>query len=784
MNQRELPFKISVSFEMLIDQYKDRYAQEEHAIVKAHLKNLLDYFEGYPELTEGIRSVERLKELKEPISLLLGDLFPKALTLNEIKSVMVPFQQIHFNYSQRFRNILDDAGDDFELKLLDFTDDQMYIMACNIILGAHYMVDTSYKKPFYYNIPDKNGVIKTYKLAINADFVQVLPTSKSKELTQDDIDELLQSYDEVEIWKEKFPPHSWEFKGFTIVSLTDVTVDTIISDMKSNMLSHTTSNDGFEDFEKNFQRLFNNNEDIKIGFTKYDKDTDQFVASPGKAPNSFILNKQESLSCDRGLCDCSYDHVIKKHEYLAIADIEKALNEGEDNKVLQIFLDQGIKSCIIVPIVAGEELIGTLEIVSPNKNDLNTINANKLDDILPYIITTAERSVQESENHIKAIIQNECTSIHPTVLWKFEEEAERFFEDSLNGKETTFKDVVFDYVYPLFGQIDIIGSSTARNNAIQADFIKQLDMVKNIFVEATKHEELAFYEQMMHRISLFAEEFKSSFNTASEEQLLHFLKNEINPIMPHVRRLSEALNKQVETYEKAINIDTGIIYEQRKDYEDTVQRVNENMALMLDKKQVSAQKVYPHFFERFKTDGVEHNMYIGESLVKNKPFNKVYLNNLKLWQLMTMCEMENEFYNIQNDLPLQLSCASLLLVFSNSLSIRYRVDEKKFDVDGSYNARYEIIKKRIDKAHIKGTDERITQKGKLVIVYSQKKDELEYLRYINFLQSKNYVENNVELVELEDLQGVVGLKAIRVDIVYNPESSTITYDDLVKEIEK
>ncbi len=44
----------------------------------------------------------------------------------------------------------------------------------------------------------------------------------------------------------------------------------------------------------------------------------------------------------------------------------------------------------------------------------------------------------------------------------------------------------------------------------------------------------------------------------------------------------------------------------------------------------------------------------------------------------------------------------MLLVHSNPLAIRFRIDEKRFDVDGAYNARYEIIKKRVDKANIKG----------------------------------------------------------------------------------
>ena len=110
------------------------------------------------------------------------------------------------------------------------------------------------------------------------------------------------------------------------------------------------------------------------------------------------------------------------------------------------------------------------------------------------------------------------------------------------------------------------------------------------------------------------------------------------------------------------------------------------------------------------------------------------------------------------------------------------MDEKQFDVDGTYNARYEVVKKRIDKSFIKGTSERLTQPGKMVIVYSQKKDELEYLRYIKFLRTKGYFTDDIEIVELEGLQGVSGLKAIRAEILYKKDKTTektYTYEELI-----
>jgi hypothetical protein len=106
----------------------------------------------------------------------------------------------------------------------------------------------------------------------------------------------------------------------------------------------------------------------------------------------------------------------------------------------------------------------------------------------------------------------------------------------------------------------------------------------------------------------------------------------------------------------------------------------------------------------------------------------------------------------------------LILVHNQPITISFRRDERKFDVEGSYNIRYEIVKKRLDKVHLKDSNERLTQPGKIAIVYSNQKDMPEYEEFIRFLQKKNVLKPEVETLELEELQGVKGLKALRVGI--------------------
>ena len=226
-----------------------------------------------------------------------------------------------------------------------------------------------------------------------------------------------------------------------------------------------------------------------------------------------------------------------------------------------------------------------------------------------------------------------------------------------------------------------------------------------------------------------------------------------------------------------------VVYDKRKKYEESVNTLNEELAKYIDSKQVEAQKMFPHYFERYKTDGIDHNMYIGQSLVQNFTYNEMYLHNLRLWQLQLMCEVENIAHNLKNTLTHPLEIASLILVHSTPLAIKFRMDEKRFDVDGAYNIRYEIIKKRIDKALIKNTSERLTQPGKIAIVYSQNSDAEEYFKYIKYLQSTNQLLSTIEQVELEDLQGISGLKALRVAVNYtNTTKSKITLDDIMKVI--
>ena len=780
---QDFPLEIKISFHKIIEEYRNLLDEEQSSISKEYMVKVLDYVSSFPKLEEGIDDPNDLNKYKDVIKILLDELFPKILTKNEIKAASLPFHNLIFNTSARFKKILENAGDDFELSMRNLDEDMYYIYGCILILNHHYGYKIDFSRPLYYDIPDETGILKHYRIALNADFIDIEKGENAVDITEDDVDQLIQNIEDVEFWKKKFPPLSWIFKGFVIVNLTDVTVDDAISDLKTTLLHKETSDEEeLLKFQEIFQSIYRL-PDIRVGFTVYNKEKMIFERMGNKDAYSFILHNELESDCHESVCDETFKKLIEEQTYFAITNVERYAQETNNNHLAQNLLKDNVMSCILAPIAIENELWGILELASYRKNELNSINAIKLDDILPYIVTSVERNRSEFENKVKAVIQNECTAIHPSVLWIFDREAKQFIKDFNQDGLASFKDIAFKDVYPLYGQIDIVGSSDARNAAIQDDLMHQLEEIENIIDTAYKTEKMPIYDQVRFRITEFKDDLKDTLNASSEQRVFNLLQKEVNPLMKHLSGQTKELKVLVENYQNQLNEETGIIYNHRKNYDDTVQRINRTMARLLDKKQLEAQKIYPHYFERYKTDGVDHNIYIGASLTNNKPFNEVYLYNLRLWQLATMCEMENKFYQLQKDTPIKLDAASLILVFNSTLSIRYRMDEKKFDVDGTYNARYEIIKKRIDKAFIKDTEERITQKGKISIIYSQTSDEREYLRYIKYLQIKKYLGDEVELLELEDVQGVIGLKAIRVNILYHPDENAfdkvITYDGLV-----
>ena len=105
----------------------------------------------------------------------------------------------------------------------------------------------------------------------------------------------------------------------------------------------------------------------------------------------------------------------------------------------------------------------------------------------------------------------------------------------------------------------------------------------------------------------------------------------------------------------------GTLYRRRKEFDDSVMLINETLSAYFDLEEEKAQAMFPHDFEKHKSDGVEFGIYVGASLVESGTFDRFYLHNLRLWQLLVMCGMARQAERLKGRLTVPLDVAHLIL---------------------------------------------------------------------------------------------------------------------------
>ena len=478
------PAIMQVSFFKLVEQLEEQVKSKDQGIAQ-YAESLLNEVEKYPELKEGITDVNSLPKYQKSIDKLAKPLFPDVLATNEIKLLTPPFYFEPIYTSQRFKNIIKASGEPFSFTLRDVDKDTFYLYCCYFILGSYFGYPVGATTPQLFEIFNKDqGIMRVYKLLINADMSEFIPTDKAVHITREDYEELMNNFDDFDLWKRKFPPNSWIMRGLNIVNMVDVTADQSISSITSNLLVKTA--DSFQKIQDGIKRLLNN-ADLSIGVLSLDRNS--LVPYDHVDLTSILMKPGESLDCSIDLCEYSLYQLLKKKEPLVITDTE-AFHSLEQSGISTKLVNIGFQSYIIVPIVHEDELLGFLEMGSRKKYELHDGTLEVLGEVLPILAMAKKRFQTESQNLVEAIIQQECTTIHAAVKWRFEEEAEWFMKEQLSGGQPVFKDIAFNNLYPLYGQLDIKGSSERRNKAVSADLLKQIKGVSKVLKSAFKNNPL------------------------------------------------------------------------------------------------------------------------------------------------------------------------------------------------------------------------------------------------------------------------------------------------------
>ncbi|MEZ4883285.1 MAG: GAF domain-containing protein [Chitinophagales bacterium] len=763
-DEEDFLYHSKFSLSLLLDKWRQKSVSGKSSIAAAATA-MLEEVELALKDMDAEKKIANLPALKEVMELL----FPCFFFKEQIGFISVPFSRNFVFISDAFQSRVE--SDEWEVQLtgknMDYTSARFTLEVAGVILNKFYGQDLEMCQTEIMTLRHKESKLERhYKINKVTDYVQVKAVKPLKPLSQSQIQELLNNTENTDLFLQCLPPENFAFEGFFIGYLTDVTDVETLSKMKARL----AQDEGYIEVENHHKILnfleqqicsFMNIPNLEIGCL-------QMIMGGWQERTSWSIFRHCEGDYSMELFNRSnetYRKVFKSHDPVVVGDLAELSNRSELENLL---LQRGVRSLLLVPLINNDGNInGVFEMALKEPYRFSELTINDLKEIIALFAVGIERGQREIQKEAIAVLQEQFTAMHPSVAWRFNEAAYNYmFRRRFEGNQAVIESIVFQDIYPLYGQADIVGSSTLRNDVICADLITNLQQIEKVL--RVFREKLSFHllDMRLLEVKTHLERLQLGFFVSSDEsQIVELLKREIHPLLKHlVANHPQLPTNLLQEYFSLLDPELEIVYCRRREYEESVRILNRKTSAFLEEADQKMQKVLPHFFEKYKTDGVEYNIYLGQSILQKGEFNHFYLKDFRLWQLINMCEITRLVAKTAPTLPIPLQTAQLIFVYNNSLSIRFRMDEKKFDVDGSYNVRYEILKKRIDKAVIKGTGERLTQSGKIAIVWLQEKDRQEYIEYLTHLYMTGYIEEEIEDLELEKLQGADGLRALRVTV--------------------
>ena len=759
------PFRSTLSLEPLIAYWQDR-ENASNAGVALLARAIGEQVASAPWCRGPLTDYQELEGNYDLIETLMLAVFPPASFSTDISGVVGPFQRRSFYSTRHFEEVMLNKDRLIKQPLnIDIVamERQMGLMAYQLVLHRVYGAVLPSLGTIVFTVPDyRIGLYRHYRVDFNSDFVTVKVVGELPTLSPEQMEMLIHNRHRPEIWAELLPAEHFELEGFNLLQLVDITDQEILSELKYDLLERDVLQTParFEQIQEKLRVLFAQPA-LQLGIAAYDEKKRAFVDFGREINHSFLTKQVLHQSADSSF-RLIYERLLREREPLVLKDVTTA-DIPEDLR--QQILSLGIHSAILALLPYGNDTVGLLELGTPDVNGLDEFDMDKVSQFVPLFAVAVKRNAEDLQTRVQAIIREKFTAIHPTMEWRFTDAARNLLAQLDAGNRTAeMEAIVFEDVYPLHGSCDIRGSSTVRNEAIQGDLIEHLTLANKVLKKASEYQQLPILDELKFYVSKNLKRLHDGLLSGDEANIYDSLKREVEPLFEYLATHTPEMRPVISKYWGSIDPKLGILYKRRQDFEISVTTLNDAVSDYLDEEEEKAQLMYPHYFQRYKTDGVEFNIYVGGTLVENKPFDLVFLKNLRLWQLLTMVEITRRTAALKATLPVPLDTTQLILIHGQSLSIRFRQDERQFDVDGAYNIRYEIIKKRIDKATVQETGERLTQPGTIALVYAQSREAVEYYEYIDYLQDRGLLEPGVEELELEELQGVKGLLALRVRV--------------------
>ncbi|NJK67627.1 MAG: GAF domain-containing protein [Microcoleus sp. SU_5_3] len=558
---------------------------------------------------------------------------------------------------------------------------------------------------------------------------------------------------QLEILADRLQLDNYRIEGLLVLEGFDVTVQEQIRQLTQLLIDRDSMlrPDKFERIDGCLRSLFNANGTLLL---RPDGEQVQIlVAKDGQhlPPVVYPINSLEG------------SHFLKAtaaNQVWNVSDLRRECETECDRNLRKM----GVRSMLLIPLVvktvtregSGQRILGVVGLLCDRPNHFNSVDSQHAQELIPAFVAALRQAMQQRFSHIH--------NIHPAVEWRFVQEAER---RSWGLPQET---IVFADVYPLYGISDIRGSSDERNRAIQTDLLAQFRLGLAIVdaVCATQNTHLG--QQLRLDLLDYINHLKEKVTVDMEVRATEYLREHLEVYFDYFVQCGPQVQEAVEAYREACTNEHNCVYGDRTRYDQMLNLISTQLQETWTRWQERMQEIIPHYCDIECTDGMDHMIYVGKSI--DSRFSQFHLHSLRYEQLRAICDCGRTVFRLEADSQINMELAHLVLVQNTTIDIFHNENtEKMFDVKGTRDIRYELVKKRIEKAIDKDAQERITQSGMLTVVYSTEDEWEEYEQYLRYLSREGWVESKIQTGMVESLQGVSGLKFARVRIL--PEQKSL-----------
>ncbi len=638
-----------------------------------------------------------------------------------------------------------------------------YTFVYSLILREIYSFPVLPHNEFTYSyVEEETGLLKYLTLTSDQRFVKVSSVTESPKLNIKMISGSMDQHD-VEYLLEHLPLHHFSFEGFSVLTVSDSTALNILENIR-NTIVEQNPRDLISTYEEalTLMKSLVGNVNVNFGILPLLEINHHLVVPYSSIPFSFLVKTSRDLNIPEELF-LEYYRKFKADPKLYF--YRSSDERDELSPFSKIVHQTKIDTLALIPVFHNNSLVGLLEAHSHEPSVLNESSLSLLEHVLPLLAQLLQKSIYDFNSYIDYKIKTSFTSIQPSVEWKFKEEIWNHMKElKFDKRKLSVPNVSFSNVYPMYGAIDIRNSTVERNRALQADLLVQSQALIGTLEVLEENTSLPQAHDLLISSRRWYDKIEKYLLTSDEIEFNDFLLREVEPFFQDVQSAFPSVSQEITVFNKMSDHKTGDAFRNRRALELSIHKITTEVSNHIDLFRKQIQRIYPFYFEKFRTDGVEYDIYVGQSIAPEKAFEYSYLSDFRMMQLRSMVEVVKLTQAMLPELPTPLYTTQLIFINPSPIDISFRNDERRFDVEGAYNIRYQVIKKRIDKVNIKGTKERLTQPGKIALVYYNNGEAEEYRKYIHQLQADDVLDPDFEELELEELQGISGLKAMRVGV--------------------